>query len=308
MFKYTKAAISKTIDDIKNVFHFFGFLLAFIQVPFGIYNLATDSGIFVVNLIMLILSTSYCILYLIAGKMYGGDDKEKKKKGKRVKAKGKQIIRWIKRPVQLYNFAVIIYGLFLFTPENLLFLPIKLLLIVFQIIFFIISLFIDLLVIIFERRKKFFEEAINADVNELKEPTRKTGNFFKKLVGKEPTPEPEQTRTERILDEYIEEQNREKEQVKTTKKEEKRAEKQAKRLAKIAEKQAKKAGKNSENSYEEAEAEAAASDGADEAEAEVVRVRVINNRELDAFDEFPPTPEQTEEAEPKKHSFFNRKK
>ena len=254
MFKYTKAAISKTIDDIKNVFHFFGFLLAFIQVPFGIYNLATDSGIFVVNLIMLILSTSYCILYLIAGKMYGGDDKEKKKKGKRVKAKGKQIIRWIKRPVQLYNFAVIIYGLFLFTPENLLFLPIKLLLIVFQIIFFIISLFIDLLVIIFERRKKFFEEAINADVNELKEPTRKTGNFFKKLVGKEPTPEPEQTRTERILDEYIEEQNREKEQVKTTKKEEKRAEKQAKRLAKIAEKQAKKAGKNSENSYEEAEA------------------------------------------------------
>ena len=249
MFKYTKAAISKTIDDIKNVFHFFGFLLAFIQVPFGIYNLATDSGIFVVNLIMLILSTSYCILYLIAGKMYGGDDKEKKKKGKRVKAKGKQIIRWIKRPVQLYNFAVIIYGLFLFTPENLLFLPIKLLLIVFQIIFFIISLFIDLLVIIFERRKKFFEEAINADVNELKEPTRKTGNFFKKLVGKEPTPEPEQTRTERILDEYIEEQNREKEQVKTTKKEEKRAEKQAKRLAKIAEKQAKKAKKNSGNSY-----------------------------------------------------------
>lgn len=241
MFKYTIAAIEKTIDDIKFLARTFEFILAFFQIPFAIYNLAIGSGILFVNIALLVISTAYFIVYLIVSRAYSTKPpKKERKKWAAVKQKAKKISKWTKRPVQIYSFVVIIYGL---TIPTTTFKPLSLILLLLQLILFIIGFVVDLLAIVIEERKNFFKEAWKADMDDFKEPGRVVGNVVKSIFGKEKTPKPQSSKTEQVLDKYIEQKETKKAQLQEQQKEEKLAKKIAKKEQKIAEKAAKKAEK-----------------------------------------------------------------
>ncbi len=250
MFKYTKAAIYKTIDDIKKTARTFEFLLAFFQIPFALYNLIKKRGIPAVNVSFLIISTAYFILYLIASRAIS-DAKEKteRKKWKKVKSKAKRITKWIKRPVQLYSIGVLIYGITIASEElNV----ISIVLLFLQLITFLVSFIVDILAIIIERKARFFVEAWQADWDSLKEPGRKIGNIVKGIFGKELTPKPEETKTEQILDEYLQQRKEQEEKEKRIQQEEKERE----ALLRKQQKQQEKLDKKLEKANQKAESPA----------------------------------------------------
>lgn len=232
MLKYTIAAIEKTIDDIKLLARTFEFILAFMQIPFAVYNLATNTGIFLVNLALLIISSAYFIIFLIASRAYSTTlKKQEKKHWKNIKAKAKKIARWSKRPVQLYSFAIIIYGL---TIPTTAFKPLSIILLLLQLLTFIIFFFIDLLSIAIEKRKNLFKEAWKSDMDDIKEPGRIVGNAVKSIFGKETTPKPTASRTEQILNKYIQDKKEKQLQAKAAIKQQKVQAKQQKKEARLA--------------------------------------------------------------------------
>ena len=222
MFKYTKAALYKTIDDIKKTARVFEFILAFFQIPFAIYNLATNHGIRAVNIAFLVISSTYFILYLIASQAISdATEKAERKKWKKIKSKAKRTAKWIKRPVQLYSIGVLIYGITIATEESNV---ISIILVFLQLITFLISFIVDILGIIIERKARFFIEAWQADWDNFKEPGRKIGNVVKTIFGKELTPKHEETKTEQILDEYLQQRKEQEEKEKRIQQEEKERE------------------------------------------------------------------------------------
>ncbi len=237
MFKYTIAAIKKTVDDIKFLGRLFEFILAFFQIPFAIYNIVTQSGILLVNIALLVISTAYFIVYLLAGNITSPTrEKSEKKKWSNIKAKAKKITRWVKRPVQIYSFAIIIYGL---TIPATTIKPLSLILLFLQLILFVLSFLIDLITIIIDKRATLFKEAFEADLNEIKEPGRLVGNVVKSFFGKETTPKPESNKTEQILNKYIEQEKEKQEQAKLAKKQKQEQDRLAKKQKQAQDKEAK---------------------------------------------------------------------
>ena len=241
MFKYTKAAFEKTIEDVKKTARIFEFILAFFQIPFAVYNLITKNGIQAVNAILLVISGAYFILYLIASYAIS-DSKEKaeRKKWKQLKAKARRAAKWLKRPVQLYSIGFLIYGIAISTGEAK---PLSIILLFLQLLAFLISFIVDLLAMIIEQKKRFFVEAWQKDLDKMKEPGRKVGNFVKSIFGKDPTPKPEETKTERVLDEFLKEKQEQEEQEKREKNEQKQQAKAAKKAQKAQQKAQKKQAK-----------------------------------------------------------------
>ena len=63
--------------------------------------------------------------------------------------------------------------------------PITLLTVAFSIIGIAVQIILDVLTITIEKRISLFKEAVQNDIDVLKQPITGTGNFFKKMLGKE---------------------------------------------------------------------------------------------------------------------------
>ena len=85
MFKYTKAAINKTIDDIKLLINVISYITIAISFGYYVYCLIVDKGYLVFNIILLMLLLINFIFNFVVNKKYKKIKKVIKRSSKIIK-------------------------------------------------------------------------------------------------------------------------------------------------------------------------------------------------------------------------------
>ena len=249
MLDYTKAALSKTIEDFKKLGHSFTVLSNIAYIGYLIYALCTSHTFFIVNIILLCISTAYLLFYLIItrfGKDLDGHKSEKKSVNK--------IVAWAKNCMKFYTLGTMLYSIATVQDSVN---GLQLILLTLQVLCFIMQLLFTLICHVVEKRMELFKTAFDMDVQQIAKPVTAVGNFFKKVSGHEVEPTPAPTKTQIMLTERA---KATKEQVKAIKAQQK-AEKQARKQQLREEQQTKKAAKKAAKTPTPAQAETAATDG-----------------------------------------------
>lgn len=239
MFKYTKAALNKLIGDFKKIPFWCGIGMQAFGVFYYVYALAVGAGETIINAILLAVSVFFLGFGLIESKF----GKELDKDYSTVKKLGANIIKTLKVCVQVFNVGSLFYSL-AYVSSNVVYvllLAMRTVLLILQIVFAVIGWILPVVV---NEIVGLVKEGVKEDLTQpFAEVSRKTGNFFRRLVGKEEKAAPEQTRRQKILHAQAEKDAQKRLQLQEQQKEEKRAKKIARKEQKIAEKAAKKAEK-----------------------------------------------------------------
>ncbi|MBQ8685005.1 MAG: hypothetical protein IJ514_02390 [Clostridia bacterium] len=222
MFDYTKAAITKVVDDFKRLDYVRNIATQILYILYLVYALVAGAGIFIANALLLLLSVAYFVFFMIVttGKLT------------RAKAQTRKTVRRVftrcKQLVKLFTLGVMVYGIYAATTHVT---PLSVVLSALLIVGWVLQLVFEVVFRFFVNRASFLIEGLEADYENLVKPAKTVGNFFKKLTGKELEPEKERTKTRVWLDEKVAEN-------KAEKKEKKARTKRAKRKARIEEKRA----------------------------------------------------------------------
>ena len=212
-FQYTKEAINVIIQTAKKALFWIAFFTQCLTIIYLIYTLIASSGNALINSILLLISV-FAFFYFLQTSF----SEAKQKNGNAVK----HILSFSKLFIKLFNLGIIIYGFYTAASTVS---PISIIITVFMILFWIIQIIVEILTILIVYLKNFVLEAIDADLNSLTRPFTSTGNFFRRLVGKEVKTTAEPSSVQQKLAKRIQEK-------KEQKKQEKKAKKQAKKAAK----------------------------------------------------------------------------
>lgn len=222
MLEYTRSVFNKTVDDLKSFAFLSALLLQLFQIGYLIYALCIGSGIIPANIVLLVLSTAYLgfMLYI-----------HRQNVAKNTKKLLKNIYRWSKRFIKAFTLGVSIYGLFItasntITTKSL----ISIILLVFMLIAWILDVLFSLIIMVVEKRKTLFFDAMKMDF----EPILKARNIFDKIRGKEVEEEIVSTKSRDTLNSLKEEFKVMKAQQKLDKKAAKAALKAEKKAAKTS--------------------------------------------------------------------------
>ena len=172
MFDYTRSLITHTLNQIKSIAFYLSLFMQIGYIAYLIYALITNTGVVVVNILLLALSILYLIFFLY--------DK-KNPLEKHAKKKIKRIHKFAKRTMKLYS-AIVMVVICLTSKE---FNPITLLTIGISVIVIAVQILLYILIYVIEKRIDLFIEALQNDLENLAQPITKTGDFFKKILGKE---------------------------------------------------------------------------------------------------------------------------
>ena len=195
MLDYTKAAIQKTVDDFKKLMYVIEFLSQIIYIAYLAYTLFTATDFFIVNLILLLISTLYFIffLYVTRGKYNYVENKKIKKRAKRVYNHTKKVLK-------LYTLGVTVYGFFLTSKHVTIF---SLGFMVMMVVGWVLGLVFEIISSIIENRVGLVFSGLEADWQQVIKPAKAVGNFFKKVTGKEVEPEPEPSKNRILLEKRV---------------------------------------------------------------------------------------------------------
>ncbi len=250
MFDYTRAAGRKIKKDIDNLSLGLSIVTQLFSILYLIYILFFGSGNLAVKICLLVLSVGYFLFFCIAT-AYSFK--------KALRRKIKLSVQWSRRLIKIVNLGIIIYGFA--NAEHTSF---SLILIAFSILSWALDLIIGIISFIMTAWLQLFFTGVETDLEEFKQsitaPFTATGNFFKRMTGREVVVEekPEPNERQRLLNEMVfaereakanaKEQSRleraeKKLQAKLDKKTEKQERKEEKKEAKYAKKQAKKRAK-----------------------------------------------------------------
>ena len=191
MLERTKAALNKTIRDIKKVIFLFTLVGLLVNIASLVYSLIKEDGNTIVNCILLGITTAYALFYLITTNF--GKELDGKKSLKKI---GKRVFKWMKRLVKVYTISVAIYGLFI--GSNILS-PLFILLTVGQVLAVVLGLIFDLIIIIVERRAQLFIDGFMADTAWVREGLRKITNVSRFFNREALIPKPDNTPNENQL-------------------------------------------------------------------------------------------------------------
>jgi hypothetical protein len=232
MFDYTKAAVEKLVEDFKKVVYVLTLGTQVAYIFYLCYALLAPSGNPIINGLLLVLSLAYLVFFLVMTE-YG-----KTPDGKQAQKRVKQIYGICKKLIKLYTLGLAVYGLCM-TANNVN--PFSLILTVFMVVGFVLQIIFDTLLGIISKRVNLIIEAVVADKNNLVQPVKTVGNFFKKLTGQEIEPEAEPSKNIAMLDKRIEKKKAEEQEEKLAlvqaKKEKAKATKLEKKLLRAAKKQ-----------------------------------------------------------------------
>lgn len=260
MLDYTKMAIRQTISDLKKTDYIRNVATQIIYIIYLIYTLIAQTGYLAVNIILLTISLAYFIFFLAITSC------GKTLEGKAIKKITTKVYVWCKRLIKLFTLGLTVYGIYT-TVEHVH--PVSVILAALMIVGWILQIVFEVLIKILTNRVNFILEGLEADLDNMLKPVRTVGNFFKKVTGKEVSPEKEPTKNQLKLkakvEAFREEKRQQKEAEKLRRKEEHSAEKAQKRetrasirlenqLFKEAERQkhnAEKTGQNDEIVYNE---------------------------------------------------------
>lgn len=261
MLDYTKMAIKQTISDLKRTDYIRNVATQIIYIIYLVYTLIAGAGYLALNVILLVISTSYFVFFLTMTSL------GKTPEGKTVKKTGTKVYVWCKRLIKLFTLGLTVYGICTAVERVS---ALSVILAALMIVGWCLQIIFEVLIKILTNRVNFILEGLEADLDNMLKPVRSVGNFFKKVTGKEVAPPKELTKNQLRLKEKVEayraEQKRkkaeekirrevEREAAKQTAKEQKREQKNSVRLEtkllkeadkqkKAEEKAARLAGKN----------------------------------------------------------------
>ncbi len=198
MFDYTRAAGRKIKQDIDSIALGLNITTQIFSIVYLIYLLICGSGLFAVKLILLLIASGYFAFFCIATAY---------SMKKQLKRKVALTFQWSRRAIKLVNLGIIIYGFA--NAEHTSF---SLLLIAFSILSWALDLVIGVISFILTSWLQLFFTGIETDMEEFKKtvtaPFAATGNFFKRMAGKEIVEEekPEPTAKQKILFDMVSEE------------------------------------------------------------------------------------------------------
>ena len=232
MLDYTKMAIKQTISDLKKTDYIRNVATQIIYIIYLIYTLIVDTGILALNIVLLVISTSYFVFFLTmtsAGKT---------PEGKNVKKTGTAVYVWTKRLIKLFTLGVAVYGICTAVERVS---AVSVILAALMIVGWILQIIFEVLIKILTNRVNFILEGLEADLDNMLKPVRSVGNFFKKVTGKEVAPPKELTKNQLKLKEKVElyraEQKKKREEERLRREAEKSAARQLAKEQKRDEKQ-----------------------------------------------------------------------
>lgn len=177
MFDYTTALIRHTLEQIKISIFKLIVLTQLLYIGYLVYAIIVDSGIFISNVILLIVSCLYLAFFI-----YDSLKKRKRTVPKRVKELRSLIKRLILRSVKLYTLIAMVVIFVTGKNAN----PLAPIVIILSAISFVIQIVLDIITLVITKRIDLFKEAFENDIREIKQPFTETSNFLKKLLGKGP--------------------------------------------------------------------------------------------------------------------------
>ena len=230
MLDYTQVAGRKIYNDVRKISLVCNILTQLFYIFYLIYALGAGVGIFSVNLVMLVLSSTY-FAFFVYNHVYGT-------KKTLAKAVGESF-KWCKRLIKLLNLGIMVYGIVVTATEPD---PLSIILTVVMAVLWVADILLEITVHIVKNWCLLLFESLKADVECVTKPVASVGNFFKKLSGKE-VEEPAPPSKKRLyLDELVEE-------FRTEKKDKKLEEKYLKKQKKEEAKNRKKARKEERTTY-----------------------------------------------------------
>ena len=151
MFKYTKAAINKTIDDIKLLINVISYITIAISFGYYVYCLIVNKGYLVFNIILLTLLLINFVFNFVVNKKY-----------KKIKKVIKRSSKIIKLSINATTLALSIIGII--TPQKDV-TPITIIITTLLIIMFVVNIILTIVTMIVEDKIEFIMLAFKKDTD-----------------------------------------------------------------------------------------------------------------------------------------------
>ena len=207
MLDYTFAALGKTIDDFKRLQFGFNVSVQAAYIFYLIYAVVFGAGILALNIVLLALSVTYFVFFLITQSR----EKKNKKLGRAVKT----VYKSAKHVIKIFTLASAIMSICIDKDEVT---PFAIMFVALMVVGFILQVIIDVSVAIVSAKIDFFKEALIADYEEtIKKPIDEIKH--KVLFWKKEEPQVIEKNKNRVaLDALVEENRAEKAAIKNKKK------------------------------------------------------------------------------------------
>ena len=208
MFKYTRAAIYKTVDDFKKFIKIFGLTSQILYIAYLIYALASPIGNAVVNVIFLITSLSY-----LGFSFYYILDPEKISKA--TKKITKRTYKWSKLAIKAYTLGATVYGICI-APSAVS--SAAIILAVLTATLWLFQVILECIIFVFEIKMEFIMDSFQADIQDIMKPAQAVGDFVKRITRKEVEEKPNYEKLKSKLNKFISEKKQERKNKKEAKK------------------------------------------------------------------------------------------
>lgn len=178
MLKYTKEAINVIKDNLKLYAKIVKYGSLAFSLAFYIYSLITNTGNYIVNIILISLIVAFLAFETIT----------LNKNIKKVKNVVYKAYKWIKLIIKAFTLGSMIYSIYL-TSKNVN--AITIILVTLTIVAFMMQLILEVLILIIQHNADYFLDAIKQDFEDMKKPVTGIKNVFRKMKGEEtisPTP------------------------------------------------------------------------------------------------------------------------
>ncbi len=191
MLDYTIAAGKRVWRNIRITSFVFNILVQVISIFFLSYILFKKQGVLAINVILLAVSVAYLAFFCTT--LAEGKKKE-------LKRHIKQAFTWSRRAIKLVNLGIMLYAVLTAKERT----NMDVIITVCSLGFWVLDLLFELLSMAVRSWGLLLYEGVKADVETIIAPFSATGNFFKRLSGKEVEEKPAPTKKRIFLDGLVE--------------------------------------------------------------------------------------------------------
>ena len=213
MLKHTRKLINQTIDDFRSLCAFFSYTTQIIYIIYLAYLLITPTAIWYIHLALLLISLPFFIYDIISTNNINRIREEKPRfwrifkrrkynevitHAKKSKTKIKRIKNYTSQILKLVVLAVSFYPIIV-SPNSIH--PLSIICSTFMAIMWLLSLALELVTLIVEKRFEMFEEALSADMEFITKPINAIKNTVSRIIGNDDKEdESTEARSENIAD------------------------------------------------------------------------------------------------------------
>ena len=227
MLDYTRAALNKTVKDLKAVSFVFTIVLQSCYLLYLVFVSIVGRGIRGINIALSVITLAYLIFYILTAKKVT-------KGAKTAKKRTKLMYKSIKLTINAFTLVVALYSVFI-TNEVLTSVSLAgILVTVFMVIGWLIQLSLMVISIYAEKKIVFILDGFHTDLEKITRPFDKASNLVKRIKGEpiEPKKYEVSSKNREELEKLVTEMKEEIKERRKKAKEEYKAQKKALKLAK----------------------------------------------------------------------------